>query len=585
MLSPTGIVQFVNGAAESVLGSSGVGRPLSFVPELPRVRLASGDGREHEYLTQTLPTTWGGNYAKLILLRRAEGKRPQRRVDELEKEVVQVRGELAEARKELVDVLQRTPAPNPVQAVRRAASSKKGLADPLHPIQSETRTEADLERLAFEDRLTGLANLNILEQYLELACARAKAGEGTAALLVLDLDRFHNLNQTVGQETGDRLLRQVAERLRTIVGDRGVLARRGEDEFMSVLFHPSQSKDADIHNAARLLSTQMLRCLDAPLDLEGGESVSVQASIGVSFCPLLSENARQMFEQADAALFMAKRTGRNRYKFYTNDFHQQREKRRQKQARISEAWQRREFLVHYQPIVDLETGQMAGLEALLRWSHPAKGTIEPRNFMEGIHDSGLLSPIGDWVLAQACEAAGKIHKKQFICVNLEVRQLIHPGFVDRFFKIVQSAGVRAEQLVVELSEGRDALTETAEALERLQHWGVRIGVDDFGTGSTSVTRLHSVKPTFLKIDRNFVERLPHDRGGCGICLAVMGLAASVESKTIAVGVETEEQCVYLRQYGCDYGQGHYFCEPVPAGKLHALSGHSWTLKGKRMKAR
>lgn len=456
----------------------------------------------------------------------------------------------------------------------RIVELERGLAEAT---ASRNGSNRETERLAFEDRLTGLPNYNILRQYLDVTTEKIRRGKGSAGLLVIDVDRFRVVNDTLGQKAGDELLRMVARRLETILeGQPHVLGRRGEDEFIVVAYLESSEVDAAQINAlARGLGHRILSEMGRPFELSG-QTIHVGVSIGISFCPGEAETGQDLFEQAESALYRAKELGRGRIYIYSNELHQLRRRRLTLESELAQAVARGEFLLYYQPVVDLVRGRMAGVEALLRWNHPVHGLLEPAEFLDVAIDSGLIVGIGEWVVQEACGMARNL-KRKFVSVNLASRQLIGAGFAKRFMKAVERAGIRPDQMVVEVTEGTgaDDPERTIATLGELARWGVGLGIDDFGTGTTSLTDLASLALRFIKIDREFVGQVPNDTQSANLCIAIARLAAGLGVPALAEGVETEEQKTFVRKIGCEMAQGYALGRPAPAGEVLPMLGKKW----------
>ncbi|MBI3927749.1 MAG: EAL domain-containing protein [Armatimonadetes bacterium] len=462
------------------------------------------------------------------------------------------------------------------QPLQEALAQVRDLEDKLRQQQppAGATTDKETQRLAFEDQLTRLPNLNILRQYLEVTSERVARGEGVAALLLIDLDRFRVLNDTLGHKAGDELLVQVASRLRSLLGNEAVLGRKGEDEFLAVVYIPGGDPEQCVARA-RGLSHRVMASLAEPLVVQG-ETVHLSASIGISFYPGDAEGSLELFEHADSAMYRAKELGRGRAQFFTTELLNAQKRRMTLEKQLRVALEQEQFTLLYQPIVDLTSGRMAGVEAFLRWEHPETGLVETGEFLDVAEESGLIVPIGDWVIHEACLQA-RVMKRKFVSINLSPRQLLQAGFVRRFMKWVEKAGIRADEIVVEVSEAISSVDpERIETvLHELAHWGVGLGIDDFGTGASSLRQLKKVGARFIKIDHKLVGALPNDRQAASICLAVVGLTRSLGVSSLAEGVETEEQRIYMKQYGCQLAQGRHFSPPLPGRDVVQLLKHRW----------
>ena len=460
----------------------------------------------------------------------------------------------------------------------RGLEQEQALKQALHEATVQAH---ETRRLAFEDRLTGLPNFNILQQFLDYTVGMVARGEGSAALLMLDMDRFRVVNQTMGHEAGDDLLCQLAERFKAHIRPSDVFGRRREDEFLVVvvqengeLVETDRQATAQIANS---LATRLLSVLAEPLHTHG-MTINLSASLGITMFGGPGETSQLVLEQAHAALERARELGRARVHFYSADLAERARKRIQMVPRLRQALESQEFMLLYQPIVDLKAGKVAGLEAFLRWNDPQLGLLEPADFLWAAEESGAIVPIGEWVVQEACLLSAQ-YKDLFVSINLSARQLMHADFPRRFMKAVERARAKPQKLVVEIAEDTSAMDpERIDAvLGELVRWGVGVAIDDFGAGTSSLKRLQSVKPRFLKIDGGFVAGLPADRQSWSITLAACQLAASLQMLSLAEGVEAADQVATLRQIGCKLAQGRFFSPPVAAASLRELVKKTWKL--------
>lgn len=465
---------------------------------------------------------------------------------------------------------------------RRLEEAGKAQELALKQALHEATVQAhETRRLAFEDRLTALPNFNILQQFLDYTVGMVARGEGSAALLVLDMDRFRMVNQTMGHAAGDDLLCQLAERFKAHIRPSDVFGRRREDEFLVVVVQENgegvETDRAATAQIANSLATRLLGVLAEPLHTHG-MTVNLSASLGITMFGAPGETSQQVLEQAYAALDRARELGRARLHFYSADLQERARKRVQMVPRLRQALEAQEFMLLYQPIVDLKAGKIAGLEAFLRWNDPQLGLLEPADFLWAAEESGAIVPIGEWVVQEACLLSAQ-YKDIFVSINLSARQLMHADFPRRFMKAVERARAKPQKLVVEIAEDTSALDPDRidAVLGELARWGVGVAIDDFGAGTSSLKRLQSAKPRFLKIDGGFVTGLPGDRQSWSITLAACQLAASLQMLSLAEGVEGAEQVACLRQIGCKLAQGRFFSPPVPAASLRELVKRTWKL--------
>jgi len=459
----------------------------------------------------------------------------------------------------------------------QAEQMRLGLEQQLEHLSAE---EQQAKRLAFEDQLTNLPNLNILQQYLDFTTGLVQRNEGAAILMLIDIDRLRSVNTTLSVAAGDELLRQFATRLKALCRNTDVLGRRGDDEFLVVVAH--KSSDPRELSLARTTVAQMAQSLAAkiqatcqePFQLEGFP-VQITCSIGLTMFG--EDSVESTLEQAQVALDRARELGRNRFHFFGPELQDRLRRRDAIVPRLTEALERNEFLLLYQPIVDLSSGRMVGIEALLRWDDPKQGLLTPGDFLAAAESSGLIVPIGEWAVQEACMMAAQ-YKDLFVSVNLSPRQLMHGDFPRRFMKAIERARVKPDRIVVEISEATSSADpeRVSQVLAELARWKVGLAIDDFGTGSSNLLRLQREKPRFLKIDNAFVSQL-EDKTSFHIVLAACQLAKSLGMQSLAEGVEKESQLLTLRKMGCLFAQGRHLSPPVPAAQLRELSRKTWKL--------
>jgi len=431
--------------------------------------------------------------------------------------------------------------------------------------------DRETKKLAYADQLTGLPNLNLTGQYLQVCFERSGRGEGALALILIDLDHFRRVNDALGQKAGDELLKQVGGRLQRCVTEKDTaIARRGEDEFMVVAFMENSRVDGEALMArVRGIAHNLLNELAKPFDVLD-QKVQVTASLGVALYPGPAQSKTELLEQSEHAMYKAKETGRARVNFYTEEIHNLRERRRHLENELRQAIAQKQFGLMYQPIYDLSTSKVVGIEALLRWSHPTRGVLEPVEFLEVAEDTGLIVPIGELLVHEALEVAKqKFMKRRFLTMNLSYRQLIDSGFSQRFMKHLQVAGVLPRDVIVEVSEKATQVDpeRIKNTLAHLAHWGVGIGLDDFGSGSSELGHLIEMDLRVLKIDGSIVGRLPDDRNAAKMCKAIAQMSSALEIPVLAEGVETREQLLMMGQIGCHYAQGLILGGPMNVSQL------------------
>ena len=423
------------------------------------------------------------------------------------------------------------------------------------------RAQRKLRVLAHQDPLTGLANRALFQETLEQVLSKQDRNNTTDAVLLLDLDRFKEVNDSFGHGMGDALLKEVTRRLSNCVSPQDVLARFGGDEFAIL-----QRNVASPQNCARLAS-QIVSALRAPFVIDGHELV-----IGTSICIAYvhkDSSPSQILQFADLALYRAKAAGRGTFQFFAPEMNEQLQARRQLELDLRKAVANSELELAFQPIVNLEAYQICGFEALLRWTHPEKGEIAPTEFIPLAEETGLISTLGRWVIEQACIEAAKWSSNLHVAVNLSPVQFRSANLAAQIMKALQTSGLAPERLELEITESvllqdNDA---TLETLHKIKDLGVRIALDDFGTGYSSLSYLRRFPFNKIKIDKLFVQDLPDEGDSAVIVESTIRLGSNLKMTTTAEGVETEEQFMRLRAIGCDQAQGFFFAKPKPPGEL------------------
>jgi len=436
-------------------------------------------------------------------------------------------------------------------------------------ITSIKEAQDKLEYTAHHDSLTGLPNRLLFRDRLEQALAMSRRSGGGVALLFVDLDRFKVINDTLGHEAGDLLLQEVARRLVSCMREEDTVARMGGDEFVVIQRAIGQPEDA------ALLATRMLAEINRPFSLAGHEIVT-SLSIGISLYPQDGEDVSTLLKNADAAMYRAKEKGRNGYQYYSNEMTAAGIERLELESDLRQALQRGELRVHYQPQVELATGQIVGAEALLRWQHASRGMIPPSVFIPMAEDNGMIGLLGEWVLDAACtdavawQTAGLPPLR--VAVNVSGRQIGNDHVVDKVAAALKNSGLAPQLLEVEVTESvvmQDA-ARAISTLNALKDMGVTLAIDDFGTGYSSLSYLKRFPVNKLKIDKSFVDGMVDDPDDAAIVMAIIAMAQSLRHTVIAEGVETEAQAERLRAYGCDEMQGYLFSRPLPADQFVEL---------------
>jgi diguanylate cyclase (GGDEF)-like protein len=434
-------------------------------------------------------------------------------------------------------------------------------------ITQRWEAEAHVARLASEDPLTGLANRRVfsaaLDQISQRARSEAATGRGTEfAVLLLDLDRFKFVNDTLGHRVGDLLLQEVAQRLKWSLGSAGVLARLGGDEFAVVV------PDVTSRSALEFLALNLASAVAEPCELDG-HRVRSTASIGIAVGPIDGDSSDDLLMAADLALYAVKANGRGTYQFYTRSMNKELCDRRQIEMDLREAVERNELELHYQPIIDLRRNRVTGFEALARWRHPVRGLVPPAVFIPVAEDSGLVLPLGEWALTEACRRAVGWPEHLKVAVNLSPVQFSTPNLLDRIVRILAETGLAPNRLELEITERvfMENNRHTLSILHQLKALGIGISMDDFGTGYSSLSYLRSFPFDKIKVDRAFVSDLAEGNEHVIIVQSVVSIARALGMTTTAEGVETGDQKTFLAALGCDEAQGYLFAAPVPIEKV------------------
>jgi diguanylate cyclase (GGDEF)-like protein/PAS domain S-box-containing protein len=450
-----------------------------------------------------------------------------------------------------------------VVSIVNCRMSDGGWVSTHEDVTEQRRIEQRITHMARHDALTGLPNRLLFRERMEQALA-GSSREESVAVLSIDLDCFKEVNDTHGHPAGDALLKGVADRLRRCVGD-GMVARLGGDEFAMIRVGAQSTEDLF------LLAERILKALGEPMKVEGHD-IRVGSSIGIAIAPAHGDDPDELLKHADTALYRAKADGRRTFRLFEPDMNIQALARRSLEADLRGALDRGEFELHYQPFVNVLSNQVTGFEALIRWNHRDKGLIPPADFIPLAEETGLINPIGDWVLRQACMDAADWPAGLQIAVNLSPVQLRNRALPRLVILALAAARLDPKRLELEITE--TALLKDDEALlaslHHLRALGVRIAMDDFGTGYSSLKYLRSFPFDKIKIDRSFVKELGIRLDSAAIVRAVAELGRSLAMTTTAEGVETEAQLAHLKHEGCTEVQGYLFSRPCPAGELASL---------------
>lgn len=452
-------------------------------------------------------------------------------------------------------------APARIIGVMKDVTQEKTLEERLR------RTVSEFDHLARHDPLTSLPNRLAFNDMLDKAIADRDIGKPGFGVLLLDLDAFGVINDSLGHAMGDSLLAMLAERIRLTLRPGDTAARLGGDEFAIIL--PEVCTPEDMGHIAR----KLLFALNEPIELDG-ENLRVSASIGLCLCPRDGEDRHALLKAADTAMYAAKAQGRNRYCLHTEEMAARATELHVVEQGLKRALEENQLVLHYQPQVDLASGALTGVEALVRWQHPQEGLIPPARFIPIAESSGLIEPLGRWVLRAAClECAGWMpgHPGNLkLSVNVSARQLINENFVELLRATLEESGLPARHLELELTESTLQVVETSpRLLEEIRALGVSLAIDDFGTGYSSLSVLKHLPIDRLKVDRSFVRDMPGDSNDIAITTAIVGLSRSLSLAIVAEGVETHDQLDILRRLGCQVGQGYLFSRPLPPAELRA----------------
>ncbi|MDQ6672792.1 MAG: EAL domain-containing protein [Chloroflexota bacterium] len=441
----------------------------------------------------------------------------------------------------------------------------------LRDVTERKRAEEALAHQAGHDALTGLPNRTLLHETLERACQLAHRDNVAVALLFLDLDDFKTVNDSLGHAAGDELLVAAAARILSCLRPGDLAARLGGDEFAIVLVG-----SADVH-AARLVATRITEALREPFTVGTAELV-LGASVGIAFASPATSGPDELLRNADAAMYAAKAQGKGRSAIFLEQMHRAAQARLALEGDLRRALAHDEFVVYYQPLVDLGSGAVTGSEALVRWNHPERGVVPPLDFIPLCEETGLIVPLGEWVLREACVALRSWQKRYvertapIVTVNLSPRQLQQSDLVERVARILRETDADPASLVLEITEST-LLEESGpilSALEGLRDLGLRLAIDDFGTGYSALSYLQRFPIQVLKIDRSFVQGLGNSTSRSALVRAIVALGQALGMRVVAEGVETAEQRDQLRSLGCDHGQGYYFSRPLTMEGFQAV---------------
>ncbi len=448
-----------------------------------------------------------------------------------------------------------TPMRNAQGNITHYISSGKDITDRM-------RTHERLQYLAHHDILTGLANRLLFTDRLAQAIKNANRSGGRLVLIYLDIDRFKNINDTLGHAAGDTLLRIIAKRLQRVIRENDTPARLSGDEFAVLL-----SGIIDI-NVIPGIVNKLLFEISRPIELDDNE-LFITASIGVAVYPDDTQEPYTLLKHADTAMYHTKQSGRNGYQFYTSNMNVMAKEQLVLENQLHRALERNEFEVHFQPQYDIQSGHICGIEALLRWRHPIHGMLPPINFIRLLEDTGLIIPIGDWVLNTACTRYSRWLEQGFdipkLAVNVSPRQFSNEHFVNSVNQTLRDTGIPAHKLELEITESTliEEKHTNFNAVQELHQAGIRIALDDFGTGYSSLSYLRQFPIRTLKIDKSFVKQVPENYDDCVLARTIIAMGQNLNLHVIAEGVETREQLNFLKQLGCTSAQGFLYSPAIP----------------------
>jgi diguanylate cyclase (GGDEF)-like protein/PAS domain S-box-containing protein len=444
-----------------------------------------------------------------------------------------------------------------------------GVASLVQDVTERLNTERTIHYMAHHDALTGLPNRRLMQDRLNQAILQARRRQRHVGLMFIDLDRFKVVNDTLGHETGDSVLRDIAMRLTNLVREGDTVSREGGDEFVIIL------PDLEKPESAQLVANKILSELAKPIEV-GGQEITVTGSIGISHYPNDATDVQQLLKHADSAMYQAKDAGRNTVRFFTSDLNFLLSKRLEVESRLRRGIERNEFFLRYQPQVDVGSGKIIGAEALLRWNDPNLGEIFPKDFISVAEELGLIVPLGEWTFRTACRQLKAWDSEGFsnltVSVNLSPRQFVSRKLLPSIKAALLETGIDANRIDLEITEAMAMrnLEQSIEILTELRRLGATVSIDDFGVGYSSLGQLKRLPVQTIKIDRSFISQVPDDPNSCSITEAIIAMGKRLHLRVVAEGIEQISQLEFLRANGCDAFQGYLFSKPLTSAEATAL---------------
>jgi len=477
------------------------------------------------------------------------------------KEAREIHEHLRAGREKRTYEIKASPLYNEDHSICGIIETSRDLTDILNSEAELNEKTQHLHFVTTHDQLTHLPNKELFFDRLQRATFKTLRSTLFTALLFIDLDRFKHINDSLGHEIGDQLLQEVAKRLSTSVRKTDTLARMGGDEFLIIIEEIKELSHVST------VAKNFMETIRPPYTIDGHE-LFITPSMGISIAPTDALHPKELLAFAEIAMYQAKGLGGNKYQFYTAEMNSRAKKRIELESYLRKAVNQNQFTLYYQPQFDIQTGNLVGCEALLRWQHPEMGTILPHDFIPLAEETGVIIEIGEWVLQDACRQNKKWqqagHSPIRMAVNISARQFREPGFLEMIERVVQTTALSPEWLELEITESilMKDIDSAINILKCLKEKGIHLAIDDFGTGYSSLSYLKRFPLSRLKIDRSFIRDITTDGNDASITKAVIALAHSMNLKVVAEGIETQEQLLFLKEKGCEVGQGYLYSPPV-----------------------